>query len=491
MQPNQGTFGAQSTLQPDPPEIVSVNSRGGTSSNIAAKVGFVVLIFALVMIGGLVALNKWRATRKATDVQTEQAGKVENKGAQVGVRRTFDPDVPPPPPSASAATSLASATAQATRCPDGSPSTALIGPDGGIVPAPGGGTVRVCRDGKVLVPAIDPRAGSSATTSGSTGAPPPIGVRSNAGTGTGAGQGTAPASRFSGDVMVVSGSSGGSSGQTPASPITNPMQTMQLIQDYLGKNQGGAAPPTAGMPLTGAMSMLGGGGGAAGGGGGGTGGASPAGSIGSLLTPSQTPMVQAAMLGDRSLLLPKGRTVDCSLSTRVVSDLAGMATCVLTSNVYSDNGRVVLLERGSEAVGEYGATVTQGQRRLFVLWTRVKTPSGVVINLNSPAADALGTSGLEGYVDNHWWERIGAAFMLSLVQDAIAYKTAEATGGNNGAQGTAVFQNSSQTGDRLAEKVLDSTINIKPTIYKNQGDRATIFVARDLDFGTVYALRAR
>jgi type IV secretion system protein VirB10 len=201
-------------------------------------------------------------------------------------------------------------------------------------------------------------------------------------------------------------------------------------------------------------------------------------------------MVQAAMLGDRSLLLPKGRTVDCSLSTRVVSDLAGMATCVLTSNVYSDNGRVVLLERGSEAVGEYGAVVAQGQRRLFVLWTRVKTPSGVVINLNSPAADALGTSGLEGYVDNHWWERIGAAFMLSLVQDAIAYKTAEATGGG-GAQGTAVFQNSSQTGDRLAEKVLDSTINIKPTIYKNQGDRATIFVARDLDFGTVYALRAR
>src|ERR1035441_6024838 len=36
-----------------------------------------------------------------------------------------------------------------------------------------------------------------------------------------------------------------------------------------------------------------------------------------------------------SLMLPKGRTVDCSLSTRVVSDLAGMATCVLTSNVYS------------------------------------------------------------------------------------------------------------------------------------------------------------
>jgi type IV secretion system protein VirB10 len=43
----------------------------------------------------------------------------------------------------------------------------------------------------------------------------------------------------------------------------------------------------------------------------------------------------------------------------------------------------------------------------------------------------------------------------------------------------------------MTEKVLESTINIKPTIYTNQGDRGTIFVARDLDFGSVYALQAR
>ena len=40
----------------------------------------------------------------------------------------------------------------------------------------------------------------------------------------------------------------------------------------------------------------------------------------------------------------------------------------------------------------------------------------------------------------------------------------------------------------MSEKVLQSTINIKQTLYKNQVDGATIFVARDLDFGTVYAL---
>jgi type IV secretion system protein VirB10 len=175
------------------------------------------------------------------------------------------------------------------------------------------------------------------------------------------------------------------------------------------------------------------------------------------------------------------------LTVRVINEVAGMATCVLNSDVYSDNGRVVLLERGSEAVGEYAATMAQGQRRLFLLWTRVKTPTGVVINLNSPAADALGTSGLVGYVDNHWWDRLGAAFLLSLVQDGIGLATATQVGGG-GAQSLGIYQHSATTGNRMAELILQSTINIKPTLYKNQGDRGTIFVARDLDFSTVYEL---
>ena len=80
--------------------------------------------------------------------------------------------------------------------------------------------------------------------------------------------------------------------------------------------------------------------------------------------------------------------------------------------------------------------------------------------------------------------------MLSLVQDAISYQVATSTGGN-GSQSLAVFQNTTETGNRMAERVLESTINIKPTLYRNQGSRGTIFVARDLDFGSVYALQAR
>ncbi|HWT57063.1 MAG TPA: TrbI/VirB10 family protein, partial [Rhizobium sp.] len=90
---------------------------------------------------------------------------------------------------------------------------------------------------------------------------------------------------------------------------------------------------------------------------------------------------------------------------------------------------------------------------------------------------------------NHWWERIGSAFLLSTVQDGIQYGIAQEQAKSGGS--TVIMANTAQAGDSIANRVLQSSINIPPTIYKNQGDRAVIYVARDLDFSNVYRLRAR
>ena len=104
----------------------------------------------------------------------------------------------------------------------------------------------------------------------------------------------------------------------------------------------------------------------------------------------------------------------------------------------------------------------------------------------SPATDALGRAGVDGDVDNHWFERIGSAFMLSLIKDAIAYATA--TNGTNASTGVA-YQNTQQSGEQMANQILKQTINIPPTITRAQGTRVKIAVARDLDFSSVYTLK--
>lgn len=204
------------------------------------------------------------------------------------------------------------------------------------------------------------------------------------------------------------------------------------------------------------------------------------------LTTTKTPTAQASMIGNRDLILPKGAFVDCDLDTAINSTVPGMVRCTTTKDAYSDNGRVVLIGRGSTVTGEYRSDVQNGQARIQIIWNRIKTPEGAVIEPASPASDGLGRGGADGEVDNHWGERIGSAFLLSTIKDAIAYKTA--TNGN-GSTTTANYQNTQQSGDQMATQILKQTINIPPTITRNQGTRVKIFLARDLDFSSVYTLK--
>jgi type IV secretion system protein VirB10 len=210
--------------------------------------------------------------------------------------------------------------------------------------------------------------------------------------------------------------------------------------------------------------------------------------FGGQLPVSATPRVAAGTLGDRSLTLPKGTSFTCALKTRVVSAASGLVGCLIQRNVYSEDGRVLLIERGSHMDGEYRiASIKPGSVRIPVVWTRVRTPQGVTVDIESPGTGQLGESGIDGYVDNRWPERIGAALLLSVIDDSVQLAIQHES--NDGTGGAVVLPATTSTGSKLAEKVLDSTINIPPLIYQNQGGIVGIYVARDVDFSTVYELR--
>ena len=218
--------------------------------------------------------------------------------------------------------------------------------------------------------------------------------------------------------------------------------------------------------------------------------ATSAGLFGGQLHGSATPKVAASTLGDRSLTLPKGTAFTCALKTRVISATSGLVGCQVQRNVYGDNGRVLLIERGSHLDGEYRiSSVRPGMVRIPVLWTRVRTPHGVTVDIDSPGTGQLGESGIDGFVDNRWGERIGAAMLLSLIDDSVKLVIQNQT--QDQQADTIVLPSTTDNTSKLAEKVLDSTINIPPLLYQNQGGSVGIYVARDVDFSSVYELQPR
>ncbi len=190
---------------------------------------------------------------------------------------------------------------------------------------------------------------------------------------------------------------------------------------------------------------------------------------------------RARRLPDRNYLLAAGALIPCVLETALDSSAPGFVTCRIPRDVYSDNGAVVLLDKGARVLGEYRSGFSQGRARLFVLWDRITTPDGVAVDVASPASDALGRAGFSGRVDTHFWSRFGGALLLTTVSGALSAA----------ASSDARVATVGGPANDAASVALQGSVSIPPTLTKAQGSEVGLFVSRDLDFSGVYALKPR
>lgn len=200
---------------------------------------------------------------------------------------------------------------------------------------------------------------------------------------------------------------------------------------------------------------------------------------------------------NQNLLLAKGTYIGCSLKTRLVSDIKGGIACVVSNDVYSNNGKILLIEKGSLVTGTYsGASIEEGMERIYVIWQEIRTPNNIIIPVFSGASDELGGAGIQGWVDNHYFKRFGSAILISVIDDftsALAARISEKNTKNDNTEAINYYTPESTTkqANNLATKTLEKMIDIKPTLYKNHGDVVGIYVNRDIDFRNVYKLKRK
>lgn len=214
----------------------------------------------------------------------------------------------------------------------------------------------------------------------------------------------------------------------------------------------------------------------------------------------------ASAIGDRSAkarrigridaMIPEGTLIPGILETAINSDLPGQIRAITSQDVYSFDGRRLLIPTGTRLIGEYQSDVTRGQKRIFVIWTRLLRDDGVSVRLDSIGADSLGRSGLAGIVDTKWRERFGSAILLSVVGASSSYligygsNQVGSAGGNGETNaeraGELARQTIAQTFSDMANQALSENLRIPPTINVHQGERIFVYVRQDLDFSAIY-----
>ena len=168
----------------------------------------------------------------------------------------------------------------------------------------------------------------------------------------------------------------------------------------------------------------------------------------------------------------QGTLIPAVLETAINTDVPGYVRAVVSVDVRSFDGSRVLVPRSSRLIGQYKSGLQAGQKRAYVIWTRLIRTDGVSVNLGSPAVGFSGENGLAGQVNSHFFERFGSAMLLSVVGGLSAL------GGNAGV----VIASGGQS---AAAAAIGQNGQIGPTVRVRQGEPIRVFTARDLDFSKV------
>ena len=193
---------------------------------------------------------------------------------------------------------------------------------------------------------------------------------------------------------------------------------------------------------------------------------------------------------NRDKLLLQGTYLRCVLETKIVSEVKGFTSCIITEPVYSASGKYLLLPKGSKVMGQYGSSNPTGPR-MEVILNRIITPEGVDVTLESPGVDNLGAAGHVGKFKSHWGSRLASALLISMISDAFKYAATE-----YGPQGQTVTTNTStttnpyqsDTANTLKQQAISQLErnNARPnTVTINQGTLINIYTAQDIDFSSV------
>lgn len=178
-----------------------------------------------------------------------------------------------------------------------------------------------------------------------------------------------------------------------------------------------------------------------------------------------------------------GTAIQAVILGAINSDMPGMVKAQITHDVFDSAGMegLPLIPAGTQVIGEYDNSISAGQTRVGIVWTRLIFPDTQSRQLGAmEGADQSGAAGMADKVRKHWLEKFGSAILISIAGAAAQLSQPQpSTQGfySPTSIGSAAI---SQQMNQLAQEQARAGMAIPDTIEIRAGNIAVIMTNKDL-----------
>lgn len=203
---------------------------------------------------------------------------------------------------------------------------------------------------------------------------------------------------------------------------------------------------------------------------------------------------------DMSEMILEDKAIPAVLARSVYgSDTGGFSsgvpiTAIVERNVFSEEGRNIIIPAGSRVIGELGGEigsgVTGGAVKMEITWNRLIRPDGSQWRFSAATADAQGRMGALAYLDEQLMKKYTMPIVTSSLESALAYvmatgKSSTSDGGSTTQDARAsaaedARQNFLSQMNEIFEDIMDRKSKITPVTYMPAGTRIIIYPKEDL-----------
>jgi Type IV secretory pathway, VirB10 components len=176
-----------------------------------------------------------------------------------------------------------------------------------------------------------------------------------------------------------------------------------------------------------------------------------------------------------------GSVIPGVLITGINTDLPGDIQARVTENIHDSlTGEKLLIPQGSILIASYNSSVSFAQSRVQIAWNTLIRPDGFQISLgNMNGIDAQGYSGTKGRVDEHIFQYVKAAGIISAFTILNGEFAASMAGTTNDSLKGILAANQGVV-NQMSEHIIERTLDVQPTLRVKSGTKINIMLNKNI-----------